>query len=318
MQTRKIIRIAISVILLGFFLGHCANWYRIGFLGTLENITYDTRLNLTLPNTVDDKVVIVDLDENSLKELGRWPWPRNLLGQMMDSLFDHYEISIIGYDVIFAERDESSGIKTLQQLAEGELSDNDSFIETVNTLRPSLEYDQIFSESLANRKAILGFVFNGFDDITYGQLPREVSRIDKTTNSRLGIIEPKGYTSNLEIFQQNAYGSGFFDNPRVSDDGIFRKVPLLQKHNNRLYESLALAVSRAYLGSPQIKFIVGSDKKKSEYTEIEYVALTNGSDQVIKTIPVDRESSVLVPYLGRQGSFNYISAVDVINKNGSY
>lgn len=309
MQTRKIIRIVISIILLGFFLGHCANWYRVSFLDTLENIAYDTRLNVTLPNTVDDKVVIVDLDEKSLKELGRWPWPRDLLGKMMDSLFDHYQISIIGYDVIFAEKDESSGIKTLDQLVSNELSENPSFIETVEALRPSLEYDQIFAKSLENRKAVLGFVFNGFDDITYGQLPKEITKLDKTTNSRLAIIEPRGFTSNLPAFQNSAFGSGFFDNPRVSNDGIFRKVPLLQKHNSKLYESLALAVSRAYLNSPNIRIVVGSSNKKTEYTEIEHIAL--GQE---KLIPVDRETSVLVPYLGRQGSFKYISAYDVISK----
>ncbi len=311
MQTQKIIRIIISVLLLSVFLMHCSGFMgvRLSFLDTLENIAYDTRLNISRPDTIDDKVVIVDLDEKSLKAIGRWPWPRNVLAEMMDSLFEHYEIDIIGFDVIFAEKDESSGINTLDQLASNELFDNDDFLEAVDNLRPSLEYDEIFADSLANRKTILGFVFNGFDQITYGSLPKASITLDKTTNSRLPLIDTAGYTANLDTLQSNAFGSGFFDNPRVSEDGIFRKVPLLQKHKGRVYESLALAVSRAHLGSPDIVFVseTKTKKNKDDY-KIEYIKLDD------KLIPVDEESSVLVPYLGRQRSFNYIPASDVIDK----
>ena len=54
-----------------------------------------------MPNS---PVVIVDLDEESLKEVGQWPWPRNQLAQMTLNLFK-MGASVVGFDVIFAEPD---------------------------------------------------------------------------------------------------------------------------------------------------------------------------------------------------------------------
>ncbi len=309
MQSKKFIRILLSIVLTAFFLGHCANLYNLSFINTLENIAYDARLKFTLPKTKDEKVVIVDLDERSLQAHGRWPWQRNILAAMMDSLFDHYQTSIVGYDVIFAEKDNSSGLDMLNSLAQNKLSENKAFIETVKSIQPSLEYDKIFAQSFSNRKAILGFVFNNTEAVSYGELPRHISKLDKTSDSKLAINEALGFTTNLPELQRESLGSGFFDNPRVSNDGIFRRVPLIQKKDGKIFESLALASTRAYLGSPPIKFIIGAESVDNKYNEIEYLAL---GDQ--KLIPVDHETSVLVPYRGAQGSFEYISATDVINR----
>ena len=66
-----------------------------------------------MPKTVDPRVVILDIDEQSLAEQGRWPWGRDKLALLMDKLFNHYGIRLVGFDVVFAEPDDSSGLKTL-------------------------------------------------------------------------------------------------------------------------------------------------------------------------------------------------------------
>ena len=50
---------------------------RLGVLDRLDSIIYDSRLRATMPKTLDDRVVIVDIDEKSLAEQGRWTWPRS-------------------------------------------------------------------------------------------------------------------------------------------------------------------------------------------------------------------------------------------------
>jgi adenylate cyclase len=105
---KHLVRNALGLVVVLLFIGHAANWYRIPIVDNLEAIAYDLRLKLTMPGGVDPRVVIVEIDEKSLKEEGRWPWRRDHLGQFLDQLFDHYKVKIVGFDVVFAEKDESS------------------------------------------------------------------------------------------------------------------------------------------------------------------------------------------------------------------
>jgi len=73
-----------------------------------------------MPRGVDDRVVILDIDEKSLQEVGRWPWPRDTMARIIDKLFDKYQIGVVGFDVVFAESDYSSGIRALDEMAKKE------------------------------------------------------------------------------------------------------------------------------------------------------------------------------------------------------
>ena len=68
------LRYGIGFLLMLVLLGHAARVYQIPVLGNLDLIAYDTKLSLTMPRTRDDRVVILDIDERSLAEVGRWPW----------------------------------------------------------------------------------------------------------------------------------------------------------------------------------------------------------------------------------------------------
>ena len=120
----------LAIVLL--FLADAAQMYpsadrRLPFLGRLDNILYDTRLNLAMPRGVDPSIVILDIDEKSLQELGHWPWSRDLLARFIDKLFDQYQIAVVGFDVVFAEADYSSGIRVLDQFAKAELKEFEGF-----------------------------------------------------------------------------------------------------------------------------------------------------------------------------------------------
>ena len=81
---RHALLIGLGLALVMIFLGNAAKIYQIPFIQQLDNILYDYRLRLTMPGGVDDRIVIVDIDEKSLKEEGRWPWSRNRLALLMD------------------------------------------------------------------------------------------------------------------------------------------------------------------------------------------------------------------------------------------
>ncbi|NND64500.1 MAG: CHASE2 domain-containing protein, partial [Gammaproteobacteria bacterium] len=105
----------------------------------MEKLSYDFRLRATMPNTIDHRIVIVDLDEKSLLAEGQWPWPRNKVARLVDQLVDHYGVSVVAFDMVFAEPDRSSGLQVLNDLADGALADNDSFKDQLTLLRAELD-----------------------------------------------------------------------------------------------------------------------------------------------------------------------------------
>ena len=159
MQIQYVIRFVISLFLLLILLVDTSGLYKYTFLQKLENWSYDARLNATLENTIDDKVVIIDIDEASLANVGRFPWSRNIMAQLTDNLFDYYKIDTLGFDIVFAEKDDSSSLDELVNLSKNELSKDQKFISILNKIRPSLEYDRLFVQSLAHRNIIFRLLF---------------------------------------------------------------------------------------------------------------------------------------------------------------
>jgi adenylate cyclase len=310
-EIQRIIRYALSIAVTLLFLLHVGGWLNIPVLTSLENLAFDARLNLTLPAVSDKKVVIIDIDEKSLQKIGRWPWNRDVMSKIIDSLFDHYQIMELGFDVVFAEPDIDQAGKMLEKMASGPLSNDPSFLAEYQKIAPGLKRDELFAQSLKGRKTIMGVVFKNQGSSTAsssGTLPAPVWELDRNTKGQIPFQAPTSYTANLKILQDAAYGGGFFDNPLLDEDGVFRRVPLLQQYGDQVHESLALALTRAALGSPRVELIAASNESNQQELFLEGVKI---GDTVI---PVDEKAGVLVPYIGRQKSFDYISAVDVLNK----
>jgi len=156
--------LSLNLLLLIFFLAHVASNevqpMRMKFIDQMENHAYDARVLFSIEKTEDPRIVIVDIDEKSLAEEGRWPWGRDRLAKLVDELFTHFKVQIVGFDVVFAEPDESSGLKVLQQLAIDEFRDVPEYNSRLEEIKESLDYDRLFSESISNRPVILGYYFS--------------------------------------------------------------------------------------------------------------------------------------------------------------
>jgi adenylate cyclase len=316
---KHLARIIIGLVVVVVFLVHTVELWglRLPFIDRFEAIIYDTRLRLTMPQTVDSKIVILDIDERSLAEKeqggeGRWPWPRDRMALLIDRLFDKYEIAVVGFDIVFAERDESSGIRVLERLSQRDLRDVSQFQSVFKQLKPQLEYDEIFARKIEGRRVVLGYIFLEEETLTLqkkGTLPAPILTSKDFQGRTVRTTAWGGYTANLDGLQKAAASGGHF-NSRTDDDGIIRRVPMLAEHNGAYYEPLSLAVVRVLLGSPPVKPVMpgaGFGSKKGQ-PDLEWLQV--GSLR----IPVDDEACALVPYRGRKGSFKYFSVVDVINE----
>jgi adenylate cyclase len=310
---KNFVRILMGCLIVAFFLGHALDHYKIPILERFEAIIYDARLRLTMPRTVDDRIVILDIDEKSLQERelggeGRWPWPRHRIALLLDKLFDKYGIAVVGFDVVFAERDESSGIRVLEQLADGELKAVSAFLPVLEKIKPQLNYDEIFASRMKGRNVVLGYTFSS--DAAdrapkKGMLPQPVLTPATFKGRNIGITSWNGYTANLENLQQTAATAGHF-NPWLDEDGVTRRVPMLAEYNGSYYEPLSLAIVRTLMGFPPIvpDFLQGVSQDYAGLEELKVGRLR---------IPVDERVSTLIPYRGERGSFKYIPVVDVLN-----
>ena len=305
---RHVVRIALGLALMLLFIGHAGDFYNIGLITRLDNIIYDTRLVLTMPGGVDPRVVILDIDERSLDKnaLGRWPWRRDKISALLKKLFDEYGIVIAGFDVVFAEPDDSSGLPVLDKLAKGKLKDVGEFQSALKELRPELDYDSIFANTLKGRPVVLAYYLNSEENaVRSGAIPEPVLPEGTFQGRKIRFTTWRGYGGNLPEFQANAANAGHF-NPLVDADGVSRRVPMLAEYGGAYYEALSLAMVRVLAGYPKVEpgFAPARFSSKS-YSGLEWLKVGP------VTIPVDDTVSALIPYRGRRGSFKYISLADV-------
>lgn len=298
------IPIALGMAVLLVFLLHAAKVFEMAFVQHIEAISYDMRLRLTMPQTLDRRIAIVDIDEKSLAEEGRWPWGRDKLATMLDQLFDRYHASVVGFDVVFAEKDESSGLKILEQLGQKELKGLPQFQASLAQLRPQLDHDRMFAHKLNGRPVVLGYYFTSNENRISGQLPPPSVATGKLT-SQVAFVHASGYGANLAEFQNAAHSAGHF-NPLPDFDGVARRVPMLMEYQGLHYQALSLAMMRALTGNQplELRFERGAGDMGDA---LEWIDVGG------QKIPVDENASALVPYRGKQGSFRYFSAGDVLH-----
>lgn len=308
---QKLARLILSASLTLGFLLHAWGEVQLPFLEQLENTSYDMRLNFTMPGDVDHRIVIVDIDEKSLAVEGRWPWGRDKVAKMVDMLFDQYFVSVLGFDVLFAEEDNSSGMGILDQFSNSFLKDDQRFQTAYQRFRPFLDRDMIFSRSLQDKPVVLGYFFKTENQLennqSKGALPAPIARLEGPL-LRIPFTQAQGFSSTLGILQESAFGAGFIDKPLLDSDGVIRKVQLVQEYQGELYEAFSIAIVRAVMGNPPVSFDVAEGYESEDYNRgLEWINIEGFS------IPVDEAGATLVPYRGMAYSFPYVSATDVIN-----
>ncbi len=313
-------RIAVTVLPLLFAVGHTTKLFNIGIVQTLDNIIYDAKLRWTMPRTLDPRIVIVDVDEKSLSEIGQWPWRRNQLAALTTELFDVHKISLLGFDLVFAEPDGSSGLAQLKSFADKELLANQAFQSQFKLLEPLLDFDAQFAQSLTQKNVVLSYYFTSDRQArSSGVLPEPVLPLQRLNSPSFRATLWDGFGSNIEKIAAAAPHAGFF-NAIADDDGVVRSVPLLASYKGDYFESLALAMYRAHAGYPNV---VPNFSRATQAGNIESISLVKPANQLAipqtrAVIKVDARAAVLVPYRGyggsKGGSFQYISAADVLNK----
>ncbi len=270
-------------------------------LQRIDTLVYDWRFQAFLPKRADNvPIVIVDVDELSLKKEGRWPWPRAKLAHLVDAL-QKQQVRLIGFDVVFSEQEINP---VSQVLASGQLS-----AVTATELQPlvaQLDGDSQFAKVIS-KNTVLGYFLHNSGGIHVGVLPPPILRVEEKDKSKLSINFMPDYTGNLAIFSDSVLGAGFVSTlPDV--DGVMRRSPLVLRYENNLYSALSLELAKIYLNAPFVKL---QTIKSGNQLRLESLAIGN------TVIHTDESGVALIPYKGKGHSYPYISATDVLNNPNS-
>ena len=228
---------------------------------SLERKAYDLGV-LATSRTPSDKIAVIAIDEQSIANLGRWPWPRAIHAKMLDVLATGHP-KVIGYTAFFFEPQVDPGLDYIYRIAElignSKLKDTKNQEEQADLAQLSallqeaaenLDNDQKLSESIEKANDVLLAMFfelgepQGKPD---QELPGYVLR-DNLTNvkdpSGLGDLPLPSHNVLLPIPElgSKALALGHLNSfPDV--DGAIRTEPLVVGYYNQYYPSLSLMLA---------------------------------------------------------------------------
>lgn len=269
----------------------------------LEYLAYDIRLNLLVDKEIDkdERIVIVDIDEKSLRLEGRWPWSRNKIAKLVENI-SAAGATVIAFDVIFSEKERNSALDVLEKL---DFSKNNNIKSFINKNINQFDNDHYFSQKIKNKDIVLGYITHREENILpIGALPKPISILNKAPLSSSTLYPMYSYTGNINVIQKSAKYGGFFTLD-TDNDGVIRRFPLLMEYKKEVYPSLPLQVYLLYNLIDEIKIHTDVIGDENNISGIEVLP-----DTIIRT---DGRGQVIIPYRGYAGSYPYISSSDVLN-----
>jgi len=253
------------------------------FVMKVENISYDIYQTLFMEKSNYDEVVIVDIDEKSIGEIGQFPWRRDVFAKLIDRL-NQYQASVIAFDIFFSEEDKQNPKKILEEF---KLENNEV-----------IDSDQSLLESIKGSNVVLAVLGDVSAYNKNNQSKPKTNIISRGMDASDYVYSFKNKITSLEKFNDVTAGIGtisYLDSP----DAVLRSVPIVLKIDGDIWPALSLESLRVLHGHKSI--LINSDE-----TGI----------NLIKTrkyqIEPDPNAIVYINYK-EFNKENYIPAVDVLN-----
>lgn len=242
-------------------------------------------------------VTIIDLDEESLAEIGQWPWPRTTVARMTNNLMQ-MGAALVAFDIVFAEPDRmnpESVIAAIPGLDE----------ETRKHLKSLPSNDEIFGDIIKRSRVVLGQ--SGYwekRDIKAGP-PVKKSIALKGPKPHAFLSHLPDMVRNIPAIERKAAGHGLFTLLPESD-GIVRRVPTLFAYNKDLYPTLTVEMLRVLFGRPTILV-------ETDVSGIKSVGIASKRQFPPNGLRLYTDSKGRVwPYFSKSDKAKYVSARDVL------
>lgn len=287
----------------------------VAFLRFMELKALDLRMVSRGQMSSGGETVIVAIDEKSLSELGRWPWPRTVMARLLEQL-KAYGARVVGLDVIFSEPDENASIKTIAELSREieRIGLADARLKgLLEKKRGAADTDADLARSVERVKNVtLGYFFH-ISDREVGHLTSEqieagaaavassryqMVQAAKKMDERM-FVRAHAAVTNIRELTDVAENSGFF-NAFPDSDGVIRWAPMVIKLKDDYYAPLSLAVLLQYLEWPMLSIKIAD-------FGVEAVRLDD------RVIPTDESGRMLINFLGPAKTFPHYSISDVLH-----
>jgi len=284
--------------------------WRPTFTEFIELKLYDLKFRVRGAIPASQEVVILGIDDDSLKTVGRWPWSREDLSRLLTRIKEAGP-RVIALDIIFAEKEENAAVRTLASLRQ-EITrqglDSKGIVTLLEKERQRADVDRILAETIRQKPpTILGFFFRKVGGTAGGVAKTDlmaptfirastynVVRLLDTKPSRVPLIGAAGVELNLPEINLAAAGAGYF-NMLPDADGTVRWFPMTILYGPDFFAPMSLVTLAHYLGNPPSSITLSQ-------VGVEEIRL--GRQQ----IPVDRHGRMLINYLGPPGMVPTYSA----------
>ena len=211
-------RLRLAIGLVALLLGLCVEWGRPAPIVRLDEGLRDTYLQLFASQQPEARLVVVDIDEMSLKRVGPWPWTRTQVADLVEVLLSHYGARAVALDIVFPEAGDAPGDARLASLA----------------AHAPLTLAQIFDFTERPFALAQGVLSGG-----------ELAQATQAGLAAQGFIANHGGLSGARCVGNIGY---------VPDaDGVLRHVPQMTRFKGQDYPQLAGALLRC-AGFSQTKF----------------------------------------------------------------
>jgi adenylate cyclase len=215
-----------------------------GFLGKsywerVRNVVFDTYQSIAPRQMQQLPIVIVDIDEASVAELGQWPWPRTRLARLIE-VIHRLGARAIGLDMVMPEADRLSPGVFITERPDVSLMLRQELLQLPSN-------DTLLAETLQRTPAVLGRA--GTSESESSHVPADYHMRVRTYGEPplAHVRRYKGHMTNLPQFERAASGYGYL-NPEPDQDGVVRLVPLLVAVQEALAPTLVLELLRVAYG----------------------------------------------------------------------
>ena len=268
--------------------------YPIQFIRVKTFDFYQRMKPREIPPLAQKPVTIIDLDEDSLNEIGQWPWPRNIVAQLVQNLMQMGAV-LVAFDIVFAEPDRmnpSDVADSLDGLDE----------ETKKKLRALPGNDQAFANVIKKSRVVLGQAgyWEEREAIAGPPIKKSVALLksSKDVDPKRFLPHFKSLVRNVPVIEKAAAGHGIFSLV-PEPDGIVRRVPTLFGFKDDLFPSLAVEMLRVAFNRRTI--VVQADR----------AGILSMKVTPRFQIPTDKQGRVW-PYFSKSDKSKYVPAQDVL------
>lgn len=192
---------------------------------------------------VEAGVVIVDIDEASLRKLGQWPWPRSQVAALLDTLRQQ-GAAVVGLDMLLLESDRTAPRALAQQwgVAPG----------VRQALAALPDPDALLARALADGPVVLGMALaQGARQPAQDALPAAAQWPFRTVQmGDVGAWQLHAFDAAmrpLPVLQQAAGAIGAL-NFVADSDGVVRRVPLVLSVQGQVVPTLVAEMLRLAQG----------------------------------------------------------------------